>query len=169
MSLRTITIGITGVVLLAPMVVPAIMLFNVDHNSGHWNIGELLSLAVCRGLIFWLFGGLPLLVSLFLAIKLKHSSSSVILFISTMAYGVWYATVCSVCFDGYLGPVLLVFVGVLSLPVMLPLWSIALYLEGHARTEEIAWERQRNEPRDSDPATALRSVPGSLKRENEVE
>ena len=96
----------------------------------------------------WLASGFPLAISLVLAKTLRSNNSSIILLVSTIAYGIWYICVLPTVFFKYLGALALLFVGVLALPVMIPAWIAALWLNSYYVKKT------------PDPGTAIR--PGAL-------
>ena len=104
----------------------------VAHSSGldFSTAGDVI-LAMSVGLFLWLFSGTPLLVSFVLAIKLKHKIPSVILLVSTIIYGVWFAFVHIQSIDQYMGALMFFFIGIVSLPVMIPAWITAMTLDAH--------------------------------------
>ncbi len=128
MNLRTATIGTTTVMLIGTVVAPYILL-QVGVFQPH---GFAEDIGFATGL--WMFSGSPLLVSLVLALKLKYDPSTVVLLVSTIAYGAWYIMVCYASFDGYLGILVLYAVGILSLPVMIPAWVSAGFMEWKAKS-----------------------------------
>jgi hypothetical protein len=103
----------------APLVVltVAFMLFvgfNVDNS-------------IILPLFIWLFSGSPLLVSFVLTIVLKSRESTIILLVSTIIYGVWFALLSvGILLDGC-GCAFFVFyaIGLFALPGMLLLWIAA--------------------------------------------
>jgi len=141
MNLRTITILTTGVMLAATFIVPCILSITVPDQS---------IVILATFLILWFTSGSPLAVSFILAIKTRYYISSIILFVTTIVYSIWYACLLPTVFDGYLGSIVLLFIGILSLPVMIPAWITVLLLN------------LRYVKKDSDPGVALRSVPGSF-------
>ena len=128
MNLRTVTIWTTGLALFLTMVLP-IRCF--------W-VGE--GITFC--LLLWLFSGSPLVVSLVIACKLKFVfgdklepavAPNLVLLFSTIAYAIWYAYMLYCVFTSCDG--LAVFglfgIAIFSLPVMFPVWIIALILDAY--------------------------------------
>jgi hypothetical protein len=91
-------------------------------------------------MLLWFFSGFPLIVSFILTLTLKYRTSTKILFVSTIAYGIWFAYVfCAVFLSGETcGMQFLVFgwVGPFSLPVMIPAWIAAYVVEVRQREPE---------------------------------
>jgi hypothetical protein len=70
----------------------------------------------------------PLLVTLLLSFKAVNPLSQRLLLASTLVYSAWFAWIYLDAFYWNIDPqsaIVLLFVGVLSLPVMIPLWVIA--------------------------------------------
>ena len=128
MNLRIATILTITLVLIGTIVFSVILFHNGDHNVRQFQAGN-----CAKAVFIWILNGMPLLVSFFFAIILKHKTSTAILLVSTITYGIWYAygwylllpngsfTTTGV-FSGF-GPGSL---GVLSLPVMVVVWTAAL-------------------------------------------
>ena len=126
MNLRTVTIWTTAVMMLATIVAPCIFcVFHPPRTSQH-----IVTLA-----FLWFTSIFPLVVSLVLAITLRYHISSIILLVSTIAYGIWYASALPTLFFEYLGVVILLYLGILSLPVMIPAWIAALLLNRYYVTK----------------------------------
>ena len=102
----------------------------------------------------WLLSSAPLLISFVLAITLKRTVSTVILLCSTIAYAIWYAYWLHFIFfsDHEFASLAIIFIGIWSLPVMLPAWITALILN---------WRYVQT--------SATSSPPALLEEENEVQ
>lgn len=111
--LRTITIWMTGAMLMATVIIPCLLWMTAPIQSS----GTLATFS-----FVWFTSGSPLIVSFILAIKTRYYISSIILFVTTIAYSICYACALPTVFDGYLGSLILLFIGGLSLPVMIPAW-----------------------------------------------
>ena len=109
--------------------------------------------------LFLLFCGFPPIVSIVLSTKLKNPFSHILLVITSFLYGVWFAYL---MYDAFylnrdaLSGVVLFCVGIFALPVLLPLWILAIIVE-------VLFKKST-----SGPGAAFCSVPDTLKRENEV-
>jgi len=82
----------------------------------------------------WMGCGWPLVVSYFISRKLKCPASSAILFLSTIGYGIFYIyAMYAVLTPGSDGMVILVlyFLGLMSLPIMLPVWITVLVMSAY--------------------------------------
>ncbi len=123
MSLRTVTIWMTGVVLVGTAVVPSSpMLFAPNLNFTNF-ISHIVGNCVYTG---W-----PLVVSLFIAKKLKYHIPAIILLVSTIAYGILYAFSVYLIFKSpcpYMA-IILFTISIWSLPVTYPAWAIARALD----------------------------------------
>ena len=125
MNLRNVTIWTTGMLMLMPLIIPAVFMF---PSWGSENVEDLINVPI----VCWIFSGTPLFFSLVLVKKLEHKISTAVLLLATTAYGIWFAfvslQVSSAISAGECGCIVmrLFIVGPLSLPVMLPVWTIAL-------------------------------------------
>ncbi len=123
MNLRTVTIGISSLVLLGTMG------FVGTHASKD---------AWFYALMFFLpFYGFPPVVSILLSAMMKKVASQIILSIASILYGAWFAY--AVYGSFYLHPdpqggLIIIFVGIYFLPVLLPLWVIAGFMEWKAKS-----------------------------------
>jgi len=121
MNLRTVTIWTTGLTLIGTMVLPFMWLDLTWDDA-----------VVCSA--FWFFNGSPLVVSLIVAVMLRHNTSTTILLVSTIAYGLWYVSMWYSILDAneitFVGFVILCFAsGLLDFSVMIPVWTIAIRLD----------------------------------------
>jgi hypothetical protein len=122
MNLRNVTIWTTALLIIWTLFVPAYLMFTVQE----WRSDAAL---------LWLFFGLPLVVSFILSVALKYKTSTKILFVLTIVYGIWFAFIFCVVFLSFLedpcGMQFLLFciVGPLALPVMIPAWISAIVHE----------------------------------------
>jgi len=130
MRLRTVTIWTTGLMVVVPMIVPTIwFLFFSGKNFRDANVIDTI---ISECMLLWCFSGPPLVVSFIIAMILKNNSSSLILLVSTVAYGIWYFYLLHFALTaGYLAVIALAYVGIFSLPVMIPVWIIVLLLNRH--------------------------------------
>jgi hypothetical protein len=83
-------------------------------------------------LLLLMFGGGPPVVSIIVSICSKSSISQVILAGTSLLYGVWFAYIVYETFYVHPDPqsgIILVFVGICALPVLLPLWLIAVVVD----------------------------------------
>ena len=119
MNLRSVTIWTTGVALIGTIVFPYLL---GDVSLFHPLLFEI----ILSCTLIWLLSGSPLLVSFFLAIMLRHKTSSEILLASTIFYGICYSLACCVALFEFMGTILLLGIGIMSLPVMIPVWISAL-------------------------------------------
>ena len=80
---------------------------------------------------YWLLSGAPLLIVFVLAMTLKNKISTVVLLFSVIAYCVLYARVLHYAlFSGEDFALLaILFIGIWSLPMMIPAWIIAYALD----------------------------------------
>ena len=130
MNLRNITIWMTAVLLFLVTLQPMALLFGgFLRSDGGLGIG----IAV----VLWLLSGPPLLISLLIALKAKSRISAAILLIATIIYGIAYSGGWCVQYFLTSQDVGIWALGILSLPVMIPVWIAALKLNGHdARQSE---------------------------------
>ncbi|MBC2602509.1 hypothetical protein [Puniceicoccus vermicola] len=83
-------------------------------------------------LLFMPFSFGPMIATLLLGLWAKSKRSSVLLLASNLIYFAWFLWVYIDVFYIHIdpqGPIAFVFIGMASLPVMIPLWIIALVLE----------------------------------------
>jgi amino acid permease len=69
----------------------------------------------------------PLILTLIFAVKSPSLSSQILLIISSVLYGIWFSYVFLSAFYWHIDPqsaIALLFIGIYSLPVMIPLWLI---------------------------------------------
>ena len=145
MNLRTVTTWTTGVMMILALLIPAgILLYTgfaeaIAYPPVPGVVGYIIILTffvahvMALSPIIWLFSGTPLLVAYILAKKLKYKPSTVILLVSSIAYGIWFTSVSAYLSDYGIGRLstcvqLLTLIGPCSLPVMLPCWIVALRL-----------------------------------------
>ncbi len=137
MHLRKVTIWATGLLLLLTFIVPTAI-----YGDGLLRHGPHLPWAeFCLAVFwFWALSGSPLIVSCFVAQKLKGGVPSVILLLSTLGYAVLYAfALLQLQFadtawwqwifgkEHIMVPFMML-VGMVSMPMMLPAWIVAWYL-----------------------------------------
>jgi hypothetical protein len=136
MNLRTVTIWITALLIIWTLFVPVYGRFALQIGKNEGFLGHV---------VFWLFFALPLIVSFILSVVLKTERSNKILFVSTIAYGIWFALIfCNVFCDIFLSGenffklnfLTFLIVGPLSLPVMIPAWIAAIVVEVRHRGED---------------------------------
>ena len=123
MSLRFLTIGLSGIVFLG------IIGFLVYITS----FGGLINI-VFGTLLFSAFCGFPPVVSIILSVRSKSPFAHITLMIASLLYGGWFAYVAYDAFFVNLDPqsgIVMIFVGVYALPVLLPLWITAVLLNRH--------------------------------------
>ena len=124
MNLRNVTIWTTGVLLLLITALPIALLFGgFLRSDGRLGIGI--------AAVLWLLSGPPLLISLLISLKTRSRISAAILLVATIIYGIAYS-------GGWCAQYFLTYqdigiwaLGILSLPVMLPAWIIAVLLNWH--------------------------------------
>ena len=89
---------------------------------------------VNAAVLFWLASGTPLLVSYFVSRNLRYAAAHLLLFFSTIAYSIAYVLVLYLAFfvDGMM-LILLLYIGVVSLPVMIPTWITAYIVDWRHR------------------------------------
>jgi len=106
-----------------------ILLFLGGIRAWQGDVSEVLS-QVSYGGFIWLLSSFPLLVSFTLAIISKHNVTLTVLLISTIAFATWYGFILHfVLFSGsFLAEMALIFIGIWSLPVMIPAWITTLVL-----------------------------------------
>ena len=127
MNLRTVTIWTTGLMLLLTVATATISFF---HELPKDDLDRFIVLTI-KGLPLALMcSSCPLIYSWILAIALKNSKSTFILFVSTIMYGVLYvsAAFLILMFYDYERTGILLNVGILSFPVMVPIWFMAIML-----------------------------------------
>jgi len=99
------------------------------------NLDESITMVI-KGLpIVFMFSGCPLIGSLIIAMTLKYRVPIFILFVSTIVYGFLYIIVAFIIFSVRVGDVcgMLLNVGILSLPIMIPVWIATLLLDRQYR------------------------------------
>jgi len=115
MNFRTVTIWTTGLALILTLILPARCVFNGDD--------------VFFVFMLWFLSSFPLVISFIIARTLEPIIvPNLILFLSTIAYGIWYVYVLygtvTCCYAlAALAPFC---IGILALPVMFLVWIIAL-------------------------------------------
>ena len=123
MNLRTATILATAVMLFLTTAMPVLLFLGGFLRTGD---GRMASIVIAA--LLWLFSAPPLIVSLMMAWKLKEGMPSVVILVTTIAYGVLY--VCGWCVQWFMTSrdTGIWFLGVLVLPVMIPVWIVVLIL-----------------------------------------
>ena len=123
MKLRTVTIWTTGLMLLLTTAVPVLLFL-----GGYLQTGDGMMASIVIAVLLWSFSAPPLIVSLMMAWKLKEGMPSVVILVTTIAYGVLY--VCGWCVQWFMTSrdTGIWFLGVLVLPVMIPVWIVVLIL-----------------------------------------
>ena len=99
------------------------------------NLDESITMVI-KGLpIVFMFSGCPLIGSLIIAVSLKYRMPILMLFVSTIVYGFLYILIAFIIFSVRVGDVcgMLLNVGILSLPIMIPVWIIALVIDYHKK------------------------------------
>ena len=142
MKLRTATIWTTGLMLLLTAAITIIFFF---HDLPKDDLDRFITLTI-KGLpIVIMFSGCPLFLAWIIAMSLKCAIPTLILFISTIVYGVLYVSVTFsiLMFYDHEGTGILLNVGILSLTVLLPLWIAAWIVELR--------HRKKNQPTPTKP------------------
>ena len=154
LCVRTVTIRATGLMLIVTAIIPVSSLL----------FARFISIETHFFLFFfavgiWLWTVWPLVVSLCIAKTLKYRISAVILFVPTIVYCILYIiSFCMMSKNPYgYGAIGFVFISILSLPMMLPAWVIALVLNLHYTKKST-----------SNPGTAIRTVSSFFENENKV-
>ena len=123
MFIKHISIALTALIFLG-----ATLFVAYQCRSG--GVGNILF-----GTLFFLpFYSFPLIVNLVLSFKWKYFWSHVILAVSSLLYGLWFAYAMYDAFYVHLDPqsaLIILFVGIYSLPVMVPAWIVASLLNSH--------------------------------------
>jgi len=99
------------------------------------NLDESITMVI-KGLpIVFMFSGCPLIGSLIITVSLKYRMPILMLFVSTIVYGFLYILIAFIIFSVRVGDVcgMLLNVGILSLPIMIPVWIIALVIDYHKK------------------------------------
>ena len=91
----------------------------------------------------WFYSSWPLLISFVIAKRLKDDAPAFLLLASTIVYGIWYAYALYQALTAYLGVLLLVYAGVMSLPVMIPVWIIVLLMNAYTHGDPNDQQRQQ--------------------------
>jgi hypothetical protein len=135
MTLRTLSIGLSAAVLLG-------MAGCVANTGSSGGIEKMLF----GTLLFLPFYGFPLIVSIVLSAWTKNSLPQCILLTASLLYGVWFAYAVYSAF--YVSPdpqsgLIIMFVGIYALPVLLPLWLVARFVEMYHRKKN---QNARTEP-----------------------
>jgi len=121
MSLRNVSIGLSAAVLLGIVV----FLGNITFGEGIIHM-------VLATLGVLLFCGFPPIISIMLSARAKNFFSQVILSAASLFYGVWFTYVMYEAFyvnSDALSGVVLLFVGIFFLPILLPIWLVAIVVE----------------------------------------
>ena len=138
MSLRNVASGLSSVVLLGILCIFGYVFISfaaVPHN-----IGGMLSLAGFS-IVLLAFGLFPPAASIGISTYTKNSVSQVFSSLASLLYGVWFAygayNVFYLHLDG-LSVLWFVFAGIYFLPILLPLWTVAIVLNRyHAKKSEL--------------------------------
>ena len=139
MNLRNVTIGTTGVMMVGTIFTPCIYdicffvflpFLRVPMAVSGWM--DILFFCVP----VWLFSSTPMLVSFMIARTVNlRILSNLILLVTAIAYGIFYVLMLSFVIPDISpeAPAVVMFMafGILSLPVMIPAWIIALVLNRH--------------------------------------
>ena len=141
MNLRTVTIWTTGVVLIFTV-------FLWIYAFGLW-------MPPLNLLLAYLFlHPSILLINLFFALKLERNVPQICLLVATGIYGIWTTWLVILLvsipdpFVAMIGAIY--FGGIMTLPVIFPLWFIATYSDRVTSPEDAAyWERRFNESDDN--------------------
>ena len=91
---------------------------------------------IVGGLFFFPFSLGPLFVSMIIASSLRSVLSQISLCIGSILYGFWFGYVYMCAFYWHIDPqsaIALFFVGMYSLPVMLPMWMITYILQYYGK------------------------------------
>jgi len=132
MNLRTISIWTTAVMWLLTVVLLTLSFF---YDLPKDNLDESITMVI-KGLpIVFMFSGCPLIGSLIITVSLKYRMPILMLFVSTIVYGFLYILIAFIIFSVRVGDVcgMLLNVGILSLPIMIPVWIIALVIDYHKK------------------------------------
>ena len=126
MNLRNVTIWTTGVILSITIAVPCLI-----NASQRWqgDVSKVLYTLWEVGFL-WLLSGSPLLVSFIIAIKSRRNIASAVLLVSTITFAIWYGYMLHFALwsGEYLSILAILYIGIFSLPVMLPAWIATLVL-----------------------------------------
>ena len=117
--------------------VPAIMITLIVIAASMVAIG-MMTESVSGALFFVPFVTGPLWVSLFMAFLVSSKSQGILLTVASVLYGAWFAMVyASVVYwqSAPVDPVAFVFIGIFSLPVLIPMWLAMLYLRRRQQRE----------------------------------
>ena len=127
MKLRTLSIGLSTVVLVGVMCVPA-------YLGAHDGIANMLFAT----LFLLPFCGFPPIVSMVIAGYSKASTPQIITATASFLYGIWFIYIANLAFSTVdaQGGLIFLFVGIYALPVLLPLWITALVLETRHRKKQ---------------------------------
>ena len=126
MNLRIVTIWTTGSMLLLTIATATISFF---HELPKDDLDRFITLTIKGLWIVLMCSSCPLIYSWILAITLKNSKSTFILFVSTIMYGILYVSaVFFILMLGHEETGILLNVGILSFPVMVPIWIMAIML-----------------------------------------
>lgn len=138
MNLRTVTIGLSILMLL-----DVVGLFSLGNYDSIVNF-------VCAVVGLTPLCSFPFIVNGILACKWKNRWSLGILATTSIVYGLWFT---SVMYDAFYlhyllkpdpqGGLIILFVGIYALPVLLPAWIVAWYL--NSRFVKTIQSRQRSE------------------------
>jgi hypothetical protein len=131
MNLRNVSIGLSSLVLLG---IVAFLIYSA-LGEGFFTLSTFALL-----LFLMLSSGFPPMVSIVLSACTKSPFSQVILAVTSLLYGVWYAYLVNEILYVSPEPSAIVFlvVGFFALPVLLPLWLIAIVIERRHRKKQAA-------------------------------
>ena len=127
MNLRTITIWTTGVMLIATFI-PIFYVFIIEGFPSQ------VYFAIFSMSMLWLVSGSPMLVSFVIARMLKSAViPNVILLMSTVAFGIWFAYMWSLVMPAPRGcnAFIILYIALDSLWWMFPTWIFAWYLNSY--------------------------------------
>ena len=138
MNLRTLSIELSAIVLLGTISF-------VTYTASPSGFAGILYASP----VFSWFYGFPPIVSMVLSYRSKSPISQMILAGTSLLYGVWFT--CIMYHEFYIAPpdaqrgLIILFVGIYALPVLLPLWIIAYFVEWRSRKKDQPAELQ-NQP-----------------------
>ena len=129
MELRIVTIWATGLMSLLTFFVPIVLSCFALYALRPQIPGDYGFVAI-TAMLFWVCSGLPMVISYFIARKVKHLLSIIIILCPTIAYMIYYVYwLCQMFFVDALMFFWVMFAGMLFAPIMIPVWIVAVILD----------------------------------------
>jgi hypothetical protein len=157
MTIRNVTIATTLwlliITIIAPYIVsPSVYGLSIYHGVKSTDYITLITnpTVMWGCLLLWLFTGSPLVVSLIIAVKVKHTVPSLVLLVSTIGYALWYILSWSIAMNAghCMAGMSVIAIAPCSLVLMIPVWIATVSVNSSCVKQTI-----------SDPGTARSTAP----------